>query len=141
MRPLLLIEPLPSVVKTVDEGKQRHKKVGLILRQNPYDNSLAHEALDAVLAMSVHGQAITVVFMGDGVFQLLKGQNNQSIQQKSIEKKLAAFEMYDINTIFVCNFSLKQRQLTPESLSVDTRILDQQDLIQLLHNQDTLLSF
>ncbi|MGH1487422.1 MAG: sulfurtransferase complex subunit TusC [Cellvibrionaceae bacterium] len=122
--------------------KPSAKKIGITLRQAPYGNSLTHEALDIILAASVYEQEISVFFIGDGVFQLIKAQESHRIEQKSIEKKLAAFEMYDINNIFVCNNSLKERRLNIEDLSISTaQIVEHETLTGLLHSQNTLLSF
>ena len=118
------------------------KKIAITLRQAPYGNSLAHEALDVILASSVYEQEISVFFIGDGVFQLVKEQQSEQISQKSIEKRLAAFEIYDINNLFVCSTSLQERQLAKEDLSIETaQIVDQDKLTSLLHSQDNLLSF
>ena len=117
------------------------KNIGVILRQAPYGHTLAQEALDALLALSVYGQAPTVIFMGDGVFQLVAKQESQGIGQKSVEKKLAAFELYDIESVFICADSLAQRQLSQEDLAVAGTVVAQGALIDLLHQQDALLSF
>lgn len=117
------------------------KKIGVVIRHAPYGNHMAQEALDAILAASVYGQTLTLIFMGDGVLQLLKGQNSQVIQQKSFEKQLAALELYDIDRLFVCQDSLAKRGINASQLSVSISSLDNKDLSQLLHSQDTLLSF
>ena len=127
---------------TPNAEKPSAKKIGITLRQAPYGNSLAHEALDIILAASVYEQAITLFFIGEGVFQLTAAQESHCLEQKSIEKKLAAFEMYDINHIFVCSASLKERGLKTEDLSIPTaQIVEGDTLANLLHTQTTLLSF
>jgi len=50
------------------------KKIGFIIRHAPYGNHFAQESLDAILASSVYGQILTLIFMGDGVLQLLENQ-------------------------------------------------------------------
>ena len=117
------------------------KKIGILLRQPPYGCSLASEALDTVLTGAAYEQELSVIFMGDGVFQLTSGQNSQAIQQKNIEKKLAAFELYDIDKVFACESSLAERQIKASELSIPVTVIDKTTLTQLLHQQDTLLSF
>ncbi len=50
------------------------KKLLFISRHAPYGSSLARDALDAVLASSAYDQQLSLLFMDDGVFQLLKNQ-------------------------------------------------------------------
>lgn len=117
------------------------KSIGIVLRQAPYGNILAQEAIEASLAASVFEQTLSVIFLGDGVFQLIKGQDGASIKQKNLEKQLAAFELYEIDKVYVCENSLVERGIKADKLSIDITILNQQTLTQILHQQDVLLSF
>lgn len=117
------------------------KKIGILLRHSPYGNNLTLEVLDAVLTSAAYDQSLSLIFMGDGIFQLLKEQSPQAIEHKSIEKKLASFAIYDIDQVYVCAYSLQQRQLTAASLSIAVTILEEHELSELIHQQETLLSF
>ncbi|MFT6388335.1 MAG: tRNA 2-thiouridine synthesizing protein C [Cellvibrionaceae bacterium] len=117
------------------------KKIGIIIRHAPYGNNFAQETLDAILAASVYGQILTLIFIGDGVFQLLKEQDSKAIQQKSFEKQLTAFELYDLDRLFICKRSLDERGVNVTQLSVTCTSLDENNLRNFLHEQDTLLSF
>ncbi|MGH1440839.1 MAG: sulfurtransferase complex subunit TusC [Cellvibrionaceae bacterium] len=117
------------------------KNIGIIIRHAPYGKHFAQESLDAILAASVYGQKLTLIFMGDGVLQLLKDQQPQEIQQKSLQKQLTALALYDIERVFVCEHSLEQRAIDSSRLSIPTTQLDQEHLRILLHEQDSLLSF
>ncbi len=121
--------------------KQAPKKIGIVMRHAPYGNNLAHEALDAALATSIYGQKLTLIFMGDGVFQLLHKQEGSAIHQKNLEKQMAALEFYDIEQIFVYKNSLDERQLKQDNLAINVTVIENSDLRQLLHKQDALLSF
>ncbi len=111
------------------------------MRHAPYGNNLAHEALDAALATSIYGQELTLIFMGDGVFQLLHQQESKAIHQKNLEKQLTALEFYDIEKVFACKHSLDERQLKQNNLSINVAAIETEELQQLLHEQDVLLSF
>lgn len=119
----------------------RAKKIGVVIRHAPYGNNFAQETLDAILAASVYGQVLTLIFIGDGIFQLLNNQYPEAIQQKSFEKQLSAFELYDIDRLFICENSLAQRGVNSTQLSVNCKTLNKSDLSDLLHQQDSLLSF
>ena len=117
------------------------KKFGVLLRHAPYGNSFAQEALDATLAMSLFGQEMTLIFLGDGVFQLLKHQQTEGVRQKAFSKQIAAFEHFDIEPIFVCSQSLAQRGISTDALCIDVISIGPDAIKAILNQQDTLLSF
>ena len=123
------------------ETRVKAKNIGIVIRHAPYGNNFAQESLDAILTASVYGQTLTLIFMGDGIFQLLKEQDTKAIQQKSFEKQLAAFELYGVDRLFICEKSLEERGVNLTQLSVSSTSLNEESLSNLMHKQDTLLSF
>lgn len=118
------------------------KKLLFISRHAPYGSSLAKDALDAVLASSAYDQQLSLLFMDDGVFQLLKNQTSADIAQKSFASILPVLPLYEINSIYVHNESLKKRQITINELVLDSvQIIDSAAICSLLAQQDQLLSF
>lgn len=118
------------------------KKIMVISRQAPYGSSRAREALDAVLAAAVYEQELSLLFMDDGVFQLLKDQNASEIQQKNLAANLSALPLYGVEKIYVHCESLEMRKITTNDLVMDELILvNNQDIPLLLQEQDQLLSF
>ena len=118
------------------------KKILVISRHAPYGNSTAREAIDAALAASVYDQDISMLFMDDGIFQLLKNQHSQFIDQKNIASTLPALSLYGIENIYAHQESLEQRAISTEELILDDiKILNDNDVKNLLGKQDHLLSF
>lgn len=118
------------------------KKLLFISRHAPYGSSLAKDALDAVLASSAYDQQLSLLFMDDGVFQLLKNQASADISQKSFASILPVLPLYEINSIYVHYESLKKRQITINELVLDSvQIIDSTAICSLLAQQDQLLSF
>jgi tRNA 2-thiouridine synthesizing protein C len=118
------------------------KKILLINRHSAYGSSIAQEAVDVALAGALFNQQISVLFMDDGVFQLLKHQDAESIQQKNVASLLSVLPMYDLDKIYVDQDSLTQRQLSFEDLiSIQIQPLDTQAVKELISQQDHLLSF
>lgn len=117
------------------------KKLLFVLRHAPYGNSLAKESLDAVLATSAYDQDLSIIFIDDGVFQLIEAQNTEAIGEKNIIKILSAFPLYDIDALFVCRSSLQKRGLTAQHIPKNITILDDDDVTLLFKQQDHLLSF
>ena len=116
------------------------KKLLFIVRRGPYGNLLARESLDAILAASVYEQALSVLFLDDGVFQLVTPQTTAS-KQKNISKLLSAFPLYDINELFICQSSLKQRNLDTTALCLNVKPLNSDEVKHLMKQQDQLISF
>ncbi len=118
------------------------KKILLVSRHAPYGSSLAREAIDAALAAAIYDQDLSILFMDDGIFQLLKNQNAQEIQQKDIGSVLSALTYYDIEKIYLHKESLAQRQITLNELIIeDLYELNNTEVASLLNQQDQILSF
>lgn len=118
------------------------KKLLFISRHAPYGSSLAKDALDAVLASSAYDQQLSLLFMDDGVFQLLTNQASADIAQKSFSSLLPVLPLYEINSIYVHYESLEKRQITINELVLDSvQIIDSAAICSLLAQQDQLLSF
>ena len=118
------------------------KKLLFISRHAPYGSSLAKDALDAILASSAYDQQLSLLFMDDGVFQLLNNQITAEIAQKSFSSILPVLPLYEINSIYVHYESLKKRQITINELVLDgVQVIDSTAICSLLAQQDQLLSF
>lgn len=118
------------------------KKILLVSRHAPYGSSLAREAIDAALAAAIYDQDLSILFMDDGIFQLLKNQNAQKIQQKDIGSVLSALAFYDIEKIYLHKESLEQRQIALNELIIeDLYELNNTEVASLLNQQDQILSF
>lgn len=119
-----------------------NKKLLIISRQPPYGSSLPREALDVALAAAVYDQDISLLFMDDGVFQLVAEQSPEHLQQKNLAAVLSALPLYGIEQIFVHRESLEQRSLTPDDVSLEgVTLLSTADIKALIDQQDHLLSF
>ncbi|WP_193164386.1 sulfurtransferase complex subunit TusC [Microbulbifer hainanensis] len=89
-----------------------------ICRQAPYGSALAREGLEAVLAAAAMDQSPELLFVNDGVFQLLDGQEPAAIEQKSLQRNLQALPMFGVETLHVCKLSLSQRGIDPAQLQI-----------------------
>lgn len=118
------------------------RRLLFVMRHAPYGSTTAREALDALLATAVFGQDIGVLFMDDGVFQLLPGQAPDELPQKTLSSSLAALPLYDVEKLYVHAPSLEARGLRREDLALDNLVLLSSDEVaRLFSEQDHLLSF
>ena len=85
------------------------KNITFISRAAPYGQDKANLCLDMALASAVFEQNINYVFLEDGVYQLLKGQDATTIQSKTLGNALETLELYGIENIYVDQSSLEKR--------------------------------
>jgi tRNA 2-thiouridine synthesizing protein C len=117
------------------------KRILIICRKPPYGSSLGREALDIALASSVFDQELSLLFMGEGVWQLKKEQDGHAIDQKNYESLLSAFPLYDINDLYVDESAMTERNLQAQDLALQVSALDQAGIKDLIASHDILLNF
>ncbi len=117
------------------------KQIAVVCRQPPYGSSLAREALDAAMAAAAFDQQVSMIFLGDGVWQLCRRQQPEAIGQRSLEKQLATLPLYDVSHLYADVEALRQRGLDTADLSLPVTLLDSDAISVLLKRQDVVLSF
>ncbi len=117
------------------------KRIAVVCRQPPYGSSLAREALDAAMAAAAFDQQVSLIFLGDGVWQLCRRQRAEAIGQRSLEQQLATLPLYDVDRLYADADALRQRGLGSGDLSLPVEALDGDAIAALLRRQDVVLSF
>lgn len=118
-----------------------NKSFLIVNRKAPYGSAFAKEALDVGLIAAAFGQQLSLLFMDDGVYQLLKHQNPDEIKQKNSSQTLPMLDMYDVKDIYVEAQSLQDRNLQEHDLLIPVQIIDSQAAADLLDQHDILLNF
>lgn len=114
------------------------KKVAIIISSPPHGNAKGREALDLALAMSDINQ-VSVFFIGDGVFHLLPDQKPQQILMRDYIATFNMLELYDIDDVYVCEDSLKIRNINKMTRNIPSKMITPQAIAQLLTIQDVIL--
>jgi tRNA 2-thiouridine synthesizing protein C len=117
------------------------KKFMFVNRKPPYGTIYALESLEVVLIAATFDQDVSLVFVDDGVYELLKGQNSKAIGIKNFSPTYRALEGYDVEKLFVERESLEARGLTEKDLLVPVEVLSSTALAALMAEQDVVLSF
>jgi tRNA 2-thiouridine synthesizing protein C len=117
------------------------KKFIYINRRAPHGTVYALESLETVLIGAAFDQDVSMLFIDDGVYQLKKDQNTDSIEFKNFSKAFRALEMYDVEKLFVEAESLQERGLSEDDLLVDVEIVQRSAVKDLIDQQDVVLSF
>lgn len=117
------------------------KRFMFVNRKAPYGTIYALEGLEVVLVSAAFDQDVSMVFIDDGVYELVKGQATKAIDVKNFSPTYRALEGYDIEKLYVDEVSLQARGLTKENLIVPVEVLNTAEMADLMTQQDVVISF
>ena len=131
------------------------KKFMYVNRRAPYGTIYALETLEVVLIGAAFDQDVSLAFLDDGVFQIVKGQDTSQIGMKNFSPTFRALGDYEVSKLYVEKESLEERGLAPDDLLEITyededddwaekpsiRIVDRSELTAIMAAQDVILSF
>lgn len=119
---------------------QEKARLTVVIRRTPYGSSLARAAVDAALANAAFEQPVDLLFIGDGILQLLAEQNSRVIGVKNIGRLLGSAPLYDIEAVYVDAAALARYQLTAPDLMLPVIPLDEAAIHELLCASNHLLA-
>lgn len=115
------------------------KRIAIINSRSPFGNNAGKDALDIALILGSYEQNVSVFFHDDGVFQLQQNQQPEIIHQKNYLKTFSAFELYDIENVYVCQRSLDNRHIN-SMLNIEAiNILSQHEFNRTLAEHDVII--
>lgn len=117
------------------------KKILFIQHKAPYGSESPSETLDAALVCAAFGQPVSLLFQGDGVWQLLNHQQGHALERKTLLAQLGALPLYDIEQLYVDAASLQERGLTLDALGLSVQALAADDIRALVAAHDHVLRF
>jgi len=131
------------------------KKFLYVNRKAPHGSIYALESLEVVLIGAAFEQDVTLAFVDDGVYQLLKDQDTGAIGTKNFSPTYRALGDYDINQIYVEQESLESRGLSKDDLMPLTwededddwaekdsiHVVSSAELAEIIEQQDVILNF
>jgi tRNA 2-thiouridine synthesizing protein C len=116
------------------------KTITFISRKSPYGSAYAKACLDMVLTAAVFEQRLNLVFMDDGVLQLLATQCPAAIDAKDLSAALTALPIYDVENIYADAESLKQRGLGEANLIMQAKLCSAARITALINESDVVFS-
>lgn len=129
------------------------KKFLYVNRKAPHGSIYALESLEVVLIGAAFEQDVSLAFLDDGVFQIVKGQDTKGIGSKNFSNTYRALGDYDVRKLYVEQESLDERGLTVDDLMELTHDTDDEDdltsiivvsrseMAKIMSEQDVILSF
>jgi tRNA 2-thiouridine synthesizing protein C len=149
-----MAEPAKPAPAEKPEAPKR-KKFLYVNRKAPYGSIYALEALEVVLIGAAFEQDVTLAFLDDGVFQIVKGQDTKGIGMKSFAPTFRALGDFGVTKLYVEKEALSERGLTLDDLQPITYedendgfkvkpsivLVDRVGLAKVMAEQDVILSF
>ncbi len=131
------------------------KKFLYLNRKAPYGTIYAWESLEVVLIGAAFDQVVSLMFMDDGVYQLVKGQDPSGIGMKNFSPTYRTLGDYEVKNVYVDRDSLAARGLSADDLvkiaweDVDTEeevenivtVIDRARGCELMAEADVVFSF
>jgi len=71
----------------------------IVIDQPPYGSWEGREALDMAFSLAAFDQPVSLLFCGAGVNWLRQGQDAARVQQKSVERNLAAAPIFGVEAL------------------------------------------
>jgi tRNA 2-thiouridine synthesizing protein C len=117
------------------------KKFMFVNRKAPYGTIYALEGLEVVLISAAFDQDVSLAFLDDGVYQLVKGQQTKGLEVKNFSPTYRALEGYDVEKLYVERESLEARGLREDQLLVPVQVVSANEMAQLMEQQDVVIGF
>lgn len=117
-------------------------RVAFVFTCAPHGSSAGREGLDAALATAALSETIGLFFIGDGVLQLLPGQQPDAVLGRHHAATFGVLALYDIEACYLSREALRERGLPEEHTRVmDVEVLDAAGLRRQLDTYDRIITF
>ena len=128
-------------IEMEEDAGGKVKKFLYINRKAPYGTIYALESLEVVLIAAAFDQDVSLAFLDDGVYQVVKGQHTKPIDVKNFSPTYRALEGYDIEKLYVEKESMEARGLKEDDLIVPVKVVNAQEMADIMQSQDVIMSF
>ena len=117
------------------------KKLTIIFRRAPHASPHGREALDLALLSASFEQEVSLIFVDEGVLNLVKTQQPELVGAKDFIATFGALPLYDIDTILACEASLQEYGLANTELTIAPSIVASSAIREQLASADEVLVF
>jgi tRNA 2-thiouridine synthesizing protein C len=116
------------------------KKYLIIFQQTPFASSDSLEGLELCLALSAFNQAVSLLFMGESVLQLLDNKKTEFTAHKDFTKTFAGLDLFDIDQVYSEQAAMEKYKLDAETLNITPAPLTRQQIAALITQHDVILT-
>ena len=111
------------------------RPVLILVRSKPFGKIIAAEGWRAAVGMFGMDHESQILFMGDGVYGLMKDQDQMHIRMFK-----STYESFD-GVIWVSKKSLEERNISPDELFEDVEVLDEEAVAKAFIDNDVVITF
>jgi tRNA 2-thiouridine synthesizing protein C len=111
------------------------RRILFVIAHPPRRGALAQETLDELLVGAAFEQKVSVLFVGDGVFQLL---DNPAAPDDG-SRGYRALPTYEVDDVYVEKRAMAQRGLSTDALALRARVLSRRAIQSLIAAQDVVV--
>lgn len=115
------------------------KKVVILVRSCPYGIATAGEAFRAASGLAGLDHKVNVIFIEDGVFTALKGQNPEIIDMPDVSQAYKEIGEFGAET-WIAKRCMEIRNISLNDLEFG-KVANMRDIKQMLDAADSVLSF
>ncbi len=88
----------------------------IVIDQPPYGSWGGRESLDMAFSLAAFDQSVSLLFIDAGVLWLKKGQEPDGIDQKSVERNLAAASIFGVEALLADAAACQRFGLSDDNL-------------------------
>lgn len=111
-----------------------------VLRKPAHSGAFVQEMLDIILTTAAFDQAVSLLLLDDGVFQLKAHQQPDVRGYKDTAAIFKALEMYDVSALYTESESLVERGLQAADLFLPVEIVDRAAISEFMQQFDVVFS-
>ena len=115
--------------------------VAILMRKAPYGSVYTAEGFRTMMGIAVFEMDISVVFMDDGVYALLAGQDPGQLDMKPLGDGFPMLRDFDVEKFYVHDESLAERGLTTEDLVMEVEVVNGAQIAEILDQAGKVLPF
>ena len=115
--------------------------VAVLMRKAPYGSVYTAEGFRTLMGIAVFEMNISVVFMDDGVYALLAGQDPSQLDMKPLGDGFPMLRDFDVEQFYVHDESLAERGLTTGDLVMDVEVVNSAQIAEILEQAGKVLPF
>jgi tRNA 2-thiouridine synthesizing protein C len=115
--------------------------VAVLMRKAPYGSVYTAEGFRTMMGIAVFEMDLSVVFVDDGVYALVKDQDPAKLDMKPLGEGFPMLTEFDVKQFYVHGESLRERALSTEDLVMDVEVVDSTEVAQILEKAGKVLPF
>lgn len=115
--------------------------VAVLMRKAPYGSVYTAEGFRTIMGVAVFEMDISVVFMDDGVYALLAGQDPGKFDMKPLGDGFPMLRDFDVSKFYVHDESLAERGLTTQDLVMEVEVVSGAQIAGILEQAGKVLPF